>query len=171
MPMSRAFVREDSPKDDEPPKRPVTPGPNYVTPRGMELLKAKVEELAKQRSPLLSDSEDPELRRRRLLIERDLVYFTTRFETAILVDHTGKDFADIRLGAIVEAKEDESGKTRRFEIVGEDEAEAGAGKLNWASALADSLLGKKAGEQVVWQSEEGRRLLTIISVKYPPAPH
>lgn len=166
--MSRAFVREDSPKDDEPPKRPVTPGPNYVTPRGMELIKAKVEKLAEQRSALLSDSEDPELRRRRLLIERDLVYFTTRLETAILVDHTGKDFADIRLDAIVEAKDD-SEKNHRFEIVGEDEAEAGEGKLNWASSLADSLLGKKAGEQVVWQSEEGRRLLTIISVKYPPA--
>ncbi len=166
--MSRAFVNENSPKDDEPPMRPVSPGPNYVTPEGFKLLKTKAEELAGRRSALLSDSDDPELRRKRLLIERDLIYFKTRLETAILVDHTGKDFADIRMGAIIDARDD-SGKNYRFEITGEDEAETGSGKLNCVSALADALLGKKAGEQAVWESGDGRRLLTIISVKYPPA--
>ncbi|MFH1619807.1 MAG: GreA/GreB family elongation factor [bacterium] len=165
--MSRAFVREDSPRDDELPERPVSSRPNYVTPGGMALLKAKVEELTKQRSATLLNSDDPEIRRKRHIIERDLVYFKARYETAILVDHNGKDFADIRFGAIADVK-GASGKNRRFEIVGEDEADPDSGRINCASPLAQALLGKKAGEQAVCQTRDGRQELTVISVKYPP---
>jgi transcription elongation GreA/GreB family factor len=164
--MSRAFTREDSPKDDEPPERPVSSRPNYVTANGLALLETTLKGLAQERSALLGRSDDPELRRKRLLVERDIAYYRKRLETAILVDHRNKEFPDIRFGAVIEAA-DASDKRHRFEIVGEDEADPKAGKLNWASPLADALLGKKAGDKVPWTSEDGPATLTILSVRFP----
>jgi transcription elongation GreA/GreB family factor len=163
--MSRAFVKDDDPQDDDLPARPVSGRPNYVTRRGRELLAAKVRELIRTRSELLQRTEDPETRRARRFVERDLLYYEARLESSILVDNSGKGFGDVRLGAAVEAA-DPSGKTWRFEIVGEDEAD-GATRLNWASPLADSLLGKKGGDKVVWERDAGPLDLTLRSVSYP----
>jgi len=45
--MSRAFVKEDGPQPDEdPPERPVSAQPNYVTPRGLEQLREREKRLA-----------------------------------------------------------------------------------------------------------------------------
>lgn len=164
--MSRAFTREDAPKDDEPPERPVSSRPNYVTANGLAQLETTLKTLSKERSALLGGSDDPELRRKRLLIERDIAYFRKRIETAILVDHRGKTFSEVRFGAVIEAADD-SDKRYRFEIVGEDEADPKAGRLNWASPLADALLGRKAGEKIAWRSEDAPATLTLLSVRYP----
>ncbi|MFA5137954.1 MAG: GreA/GreB family elongation factor [Elusimicrobiota bacterium] len=164
--MSRAFVKDDAPQDDDLPARPVSGRPNYVTRRGLELLEGRVRELKRARADLLKRADDPETRRERGVVDRDLLYYEARLEGALLVDHSGKGFEDARLGAAVEAS-DAQGKRYRFEIVGEDEADADAGKLNWASPLADALLGRKAGDTVLWEREDGSVELRVISVSYP----
>ncbi len=42
--MSRAFVREDGPDTTPLPDLPVSPHPNYVTPRGLAALQARLAE-------------------------------------------------------------------------------------------------------------------------------
>ena len=40
--MSRAFVKEDGPDNEPLPDLPISPHPNYVTPRGLDALRARL---------------------------------------------------------------------------------------------------------------------------------
>src|SRR5579885_1649505 len=105
--MSRAFTKEDDAGDDLP-ERPVPEGPNYVTPRGLELLRAAVRELVAARARPGAD-----LKR----VDRDLRYLETRIDSAIVVPRGSG--GEARFGARVTLR-DSAGKTRTFQIVGED---------------------------------------------------
>jgi hypothetical protein len=76
--MSRAFTKEDDAGDDIP-ERPVPAGPNYVTPRGLEMLKAEAEGLVERRKRALAAGD--EVGR----IDRDLRYLEARIGRAVVV--------------------------------------------------------------------------------------
>ena len=87
--MSRAFVKESD--DDlvagELPERPLPAHANYVTPRGLELLQARVRELDERHEQHKREAdEDSEARQKLREIERDLRYFRAQLERAVLVD-------------------------------------------------------------------------------------
>lgn len=165
--MSRAFVRDDKEDPGEPVKRQASGRPNYVTPAGLELLKAKSSELTWLRASLVSKQRPDEPRSLELRqAESELEYYGTQIKRAILVDNRGLAAGDVRFGAVVAVREPD-GATREYEIVGEDEADAAAGKLNWGSPLAAALLGAAAGARVALPRKSGAVQLEIISVSYP----
>ena len=81
----------------------------------------------------------------------------------------GRLVAKDRVTAFVRAPvtEDEEGTRRKFEIVGEDEADAAVGKLSWVSPLARALTDAKKGDAVVWKRPAGDLELEILSITYP----
>ncbi len=165
--MSRAFVKEDSSVPEEPLRRQPSGRPNYVTPSGLARLKASVERLTALRAELLGRKRPEEQRALDLQqAEIDLSYFETQLKRAQLVDNRGLKAGDVRFGALV-AVRDQAGELKEYAIVGEDEADAAAGKLNWASPLAAALLGKKAGDRAVMGRLGGDLDLEIVSVRYP----
>lgn len=164
--MSRAFVKEDSDAPEEPLKRQPSGRPNYVTPSGLEALKRRAAELAALRLELLARKKPEEARGLDLQqAELDLAYYEGQVKSARVVDNAGSGAEDARFGALVKVKE-ASGAEREYRIVGEDEADAAAGRLNWASPLAAALLGKKAGDLAVVERRGGNLELVIISVRY-----
>ncbi len=56
---------------------------------------------------------------------------------------------------------------RSFAIVGEDEADAAAGKVSWVSPLARALLGSSVGDIVTWRRPTGDVELEIVAIDYP----
>jgi transcription elongation factor GreB len=100
----------------------------------------------------------------RRLVERDLRYFEARLDTAIVVDRSAGAPDDVRFGAEVDVREE--GGLKRYEIVGEDEAEPERGRLSWSSPLARALLGAKPGQDVSWQTPSGESRVTVVSVRY-----
>jgi len=165
--MSRAFVKEDSEDPGEPVKRQPSGKPNYVTPAGLESLKAKSAELAWARAGLVSKQRLDEPRSLALRqAETDLEYYDTQIKRAVLVDNRGLAAEDVRFGATVSLRET-GGTVKEYKIVGEDEADAAAGKLNWGSPLAGALLGAGPGAQIVLTRKTGLIQLEIISVRYP----
>lgn len=164
--MSRAFVKEDSSVPEEPVRRQPSGRPNYVTPAGLAALKRRVEELSALRADLLSKKRQEEQRPLELQqAEYDLAYFEGQVKSARVVDNSASGAADVRFGAAVRVRE-AGGPEKEYFIVGEDEADAGSGKLNWASPLAAALLGKKAGDRVTLERRGGNLELEIISVSY-----
>jgi len=168
--MSRAFVKE-SDEDfaaGELPERPVPVHPNYVTPRGLEQLRARVRELAEQHEQLKAISaEDSEAKRKLREIERDQRYFNAQLERAELVDPAQHPRGEeVRFGATVKV-EDDGGGTQVFSIVGDDEADVAAGKISWGSPLARSLLGAKVGDTVKWRRPAGETEVEIVGFDYP----
>ena len=165
--MSRAFVKEDDSDAGEPVKRQPSGKPNYVTPAGFDGLKARSAELVWLRASLVSRQRLDEPRGLELRqAELDLEYYETQIKRAIIVDNRGLAAGDVRFGATVRVKEPD-GKVRDYKIVGEDEADPAAGKLNWGSPLAGALLGAGPGAQVALERKTGVISLEIVSVSYP----
>ena len=166
--MSRAFVKDSD--DDlaagELPERPVPAHANYVTPHGLEQLRARARELAEQHEQLKAvAADDSEAKRKLREVERDQRYFIAQLERAELVDPAGHPPGEVRFGATVKV-EDDAG-IQVFSIVGDDEADVAAGRISWGSPLARSLLGAKVGDTVKWQRPVGETEVQIIAIDYP----
>lgn len=165
--MSRAFVKnEGESAPAEPVERRPSGRPNYVTAGGLKALEEKVGGLARHRDSLLAEKGDAERGLELRQAELDLLYYEGQVKRAILVDNRGASYPDARFGAEVCVRE-YGGDLKDYRIVGEDEADAPSGLINWASPLADALLGAKAGDKVTWRRRGGDMTLEIISVSYP----
>jgi transcription elongation factor GreB len=175
--MSRAFTKEPEPgAPSEPlPERPVSEHPNYVTPRGLALLKEEQEELGRRRAELLTvlaraaDDDLPpeeeqvaseELR----YVDRDLQYVEKRIDSAIPVDRARQPLHEVAFGATVTVQV--SNGTQTWTIVGEDEADPDTGKVSYVSPLAVALLGKRVGEKAIWRRPAGQLRLIVQRIAY-----
>lgn len=166
--MSRAFVKDSD--DDlaagELPERPVPAHANYVTPHGLEQLRARARELAEQHEQLKAvAADDSEAKRKLREVERDQRYIIAQLERAEMVDPAGHPPGVVRFGATVRVENDDG--IQEFSIVGDDEADVAAGKISWGSPLARSLLGAKVGDAVKWQRPAGDTEVQIIAIDYP----
>ena len=165
--MSRAFVKESDLEHAgiDIPERPVSNEPNYVTPRGLNLLNQAIDDLEKKRETLNSKKDDPMVKQKIAVIERDMRYFAARIESAILTNPQEEDPSHVLFGAKV-TMEDEEGKLLTFEIVGEDEANIYEDRVSYLSPLAEALLGGAVGDEVVWKKPMGDSYLTIQKINY-----
>lgn len=166
--MSRAFVKENDLEHagTDLPERPQSEHPNYVTPAGLAQLQQQAAELERERRQLAPQKDDPVVRQKLAVVERDLHYFLGRLERAIPVDPASQEPDTILFGAVVEV-EDENGEAQTFAIVGEDEADISRNKVSWVSPLARALIGHKVGESVTWKRPAGDLELEITSIHYP----
>ena len=69
-------------------------------------------------------------------------------------------------GATVEIEDLDSGDVRRWQIVGEDEADIKHGKISITSPIARALIGRSEGDTVEVQAPGGVRGYEILAVVY-----
>ena len=162
--MSKAFTKEDD--GPEPvvvaPRPPLPPGaPNYVTARGLQLLRDERQALEAERASALALTE--EARRAALLAQNTarLSELDQRLGSAELVLHEPGDV--VRFGSRVTV-EDADGRQRQYEIVGVDEAEPQSGRIAFASPLARALLGARAGDDVTFESPGRVQELSVVRI-------
>ena len=134
--MSRAFVKEsDILPPDEPPEFEIGYGPNLMTQEGLDRIVARLAEIDTQ----LAANPDAETRSR---LARDLRYWTARKANAQVF--TSANPEEVEFGSQVTIRR--NGRTQQFQLVGEDEANPAAGRINWQSPLAKAILGLRAGD-------------------------
>ena len=136
-----------------------------MTPRGLSLLNQTIDNLENEREALNEKKDDPMVKQKIAVIERDMRYFAARIESAILTNPQEEDPSHVLFGAKVTA-EDEEGKCLTFEIVGEDEANIHEGRVSYLSPLAEALLGAAVGDEVIWEKPMGDSYLTIQKINY-----
>lgn len=163
--MSRAFVNEDAGNDrPDLPERPVPPGPNFVTPRGLAAL---------QRSLAACQSELTRLKARaerldklpEAAAERDIRWLEARLKAAVTIDPAAHDLTEVAFGLAVTVA-DEDGRETTYEITGEDEADARIGRIAPNAPLARALLGAQVGDSVTWARPVGDRQLEILRIAH-----
>ncbi|MCE0464790.1 MULTISPECIES: GreA/GreB family elongation factor [Pseudomonas] len=161
--MSRAFVNEDSAaaQADQPVERQVSAQINYVTPAGLTQLQVRVAELQAQRSQQAARKDQTD-KQRIADIERDLRYFNQRLKSAQVVTATSVD--QVRIGHWVTFV-DEHDHEQRVQLVGEDQAEAASGLINWGSPLGRALLGARVGDEVVWKRPVGDLAIEVVAIE------
>jgi len=164
--MSRAFVKDnDGDTQDASPELPISTHPNYVTPRGMASLRERLATVFARRDALKASEQDALDQRNELAaIERDLRYLNARVASAIEVDIAKQPHDRVAFGAIVTVDSDEG--ERRWQIVGEDEADAEHGLVSYVSPLAKALLGARVGDEVRWQRPAGDMMIEVLNIDY-----
>jgi len=167
--MSRAFTKEpdgDQVQDDQPELR-ISEHPNYVTATGLQQLRDKRDSLMEKKRALDNDEANMSNKAALAKIERQLRYFSARVNSAILIDGNLQDKNIIAIRATAKII-DENGEVHQFTIVGEDEADIDQNKISWISPLAQVLLGKKAGDTVLWKRPRGDLSIRIAEIVYSP---
>ncbi|UVJ43381.1 GreA/GreB family elongation factor [Pseudomonas sp. LS1212] len=161
--MSRAFVNEELAADqaDPPVERHISDQPNYVTAEGLAQLQARVAQLHAQHNEQVERGEQGD-KQRLADIDRDLRYFNQRLQSAQVVAPATSN-EKIQIGSWV-TYADDSGVERRVQLVGEDQADASGGLINWASPLGRALLGASPGDEVLWKRPAGDQLIEVIAV-------
>ena len=163
--MSRAFVKEPDGDEvaDDLPERKISPHPNYVTPRGKQLLQEQLQHAEAERQRL-QGKEEMSAKQALARVERDLRYLRQRVTQAILVIPPDNSSEQVCFGMWVEVLEGET--IRKFQIFGEDEALNNQQLISWVSPLAKSVLGAEVGDLVQRQKPGGSLELEILSLSY-----
>lgn len=162
--MSRAFVNEDNAaaQADQPVERQVSEQPNYVTANGHAQLQVHVALLQAQYSEQSALGEQAD-KQRQADIERDLRYFNQRLQSAQVVT-PAVSTEKIQIGSWVTFA-DEDDHQQRVQLVGEDQADAGSGLINWASPLGRALLGAQPGDEVNWKRPAGDQVIEVVAIE------
>lgn len=152
---------------------------NYITPPGLEKLRAEYQQLIQVERPKIvemvawaasngdrSENADYIYGKRRLReIDSRMRFLIGRMEKAEVVDPSQIKSTTILFGAYV-VIEDEEGVEQSYQIVGEDEIDIVQGKISWRSPIATALLGKKEGDDVVVSKPKGPETITIVQISY-----
>jgi transcription elongation factor GreB len=155
--------------------------PRFITPAGLARIRAEYDDLFGVERPKLvetiswaaangdrSENGDYIYGRKRLReLDRRLAYLSRIMKAAKVVDPASQQSrGEVRFGATVELA-DEDDQRRMVTIVGDDEADAGSGKIGWSAPLARALVGAKAGEERIVALPAGEKSYEIISIRYP----
>jgi transcription elongation GreA/GreB family factor len=152
--MSVAFRRESDEEHLEPRfELPIPPGPNLVTPRGLEQIRARNEELESRLEGPLSEDE-------RKTVLRDARYWRQRLASAQLAPLV--DGNRVAFGTRVTFVRD--GQTCSLELVGHDESEPAAGRIAFTAPLARALIGAEVGDEVDFAGADEPLLITAVEL-------
>ena len=155
--------------------------PNYITPAGFARLRAEYDRLFATERPQLvetiswaagngdrSENGDYIYGRKRLReIDRRLGWLSKRMKAAKVVDPARQeDRSRAWFGATVEIA-DEDDERRTLTLVGDDEADAGAGLVGWNAPLARALRGAAVGDLRRVDLPAGTKEYEVVAVSYP----
>jgi len=157
--------------------------PNYITPDGFAALLARYDELFAGERPKLvetvswaagngdrSENGDYIYGKRRLReIDRELGWLSRRIKAARVVDpRCQQDVSTVLFGATVTLA-DEQDARRVVTIVGDDEAQAGEGRIGWNSPIARAVRGANLGDLRRVSLPSGEIEYEIMEISYPTA--
>lgn len=155
--------------------------PNYITPAGYSALKAEYDALFADERPRLvetiswaagngdrSENGDYIYGRKRLReIDRRLGWLSRRMKAAKVVDPAQQvDRARVYFGATVTVA-DEDDQQRVLTLVGDDEADAGSGRVGWNSPFSRALRGAAIGDLRRVVLPGGEREYEVLAIAYP----
>ncbi|MDR6788004.1 transcription elongation factor GreB [Sphingomonas sp. BE138] len=161
----------------------MTERPNHITPAGYAKLRAEYEQLFAHDRPALvetiswaagngdrSENGDYIYGRKKLReIDRRLGWLSRRMKAAKVVDPAQQqDRTRVWFGATVTIA-DEDDNERVLTLVGDDEAEAGAGRVGWNAPIARALRGAAVGDLRRVTLPAGEREYEIVGIVYPEA--
>jgi transcription elongation factor GreB len=161
----------------------MTDRPNHITPEGYRRLREEYEALFGVERPRLvetiswaagngdrSENGDYIYGRKKLReIDRRLGWLSKRMKNARVVNpgeqpERGKVF----FGATVTLA-DEDDNERVVTLVGDDEADAGAGRISWNSPIGRAIRGAAVGDVRRITLPGGEREVEIVGIEYPAA--
>ena len=153
----------------------------YITADGLARIRAEYDDLFGIERPKVvetvswaaslgdrSENADYIYGKRRLReIDRRLAHLARIMKDAKVVAPAAQQARDqVRFGATIELADEEDNR-RMLTIVGDDEADASAGRIGWSAPLARALIGARVGDERIVRLPSGEKSYEVITIRYP----
>ena len=153
---------------------------SLITPEGLEKLRAELEQLqtvrrrevaerikeAREFGDIAENSEYDDAKNEQAMLESRIAQMEERLRRAIVVDKDQLDTGVVSVGVKVHVKDQKTGDSRKFQLVGSAEANPAEEKLSHESPIGKALMGRKRGEIVsVEVPRGGSRELKITKIE------
>ncbi|HTO78535.1 MAG TPA: transcription elongation factor GreA [Methylocystis sp.] len=89
-----------------------------------------------------------------------------KLSRAEVIDVSKLSGTTVKFGATVTVFDEETEEEKRYQIVGESEANVKDGRISVASPIARALIGKKAGDTVEVKTPKGGKSYEILTVAF-----
>lgn len=135
---------------------------SVITPEGLEKLKQEIEELttvkrrevaarikeAREFGDISENAEYDDAKNEQALLEQRIAQLEERLRRATVVDGKDLDTDEVNVGSLVHVKDQQTGESKKFFIVGATEANPLENKLSNESPIGKALIGGKVNEIV-----------------------
>ncbi len=153
---------------------------SLITPDGLEKLKEELEHLqnekrrevagrikeAREFGDIAENSEYEDAKNEQAMLEQRIAALQDKLRRATVIDQKHIDTEQVEVGAVVHVKDQKSGKSQKFQIVGSTEADPVEHKLSNESPIGKAVLGKKRNEVVLVDTPRGpKKKLKITKIE------
>ena len=151
-----------------------------MTANGYKSLEAEVNELksverpaiikaiseARAHGDLSENAEYHAAKERQAFIEGRVIELEDMIGRADVIDVSRLSGTTVKFGATVTMVDEDTDQKRKFQIVGDHEADAKSGRISISSPIALSLIGKSKGDTVEVAAPGGARSYEILKVEW-----
>ena len=150
-----------------------------ITAEGLEKLKQELEHLettkrreiadrikeAREFGDIAENAEYDDAKNEQAMLEARIASLEEKLRSASVIDASELDSNVVRVGSLVSVKDEGSGKSLKYTIVGSTEANPSENRLSNESPVGKALLGRKKGDTVKVQLPNGKiRELKITKI-------
>jgi len=152
--------------------------PVYITPEGLEELKAELNHLINVRRPDLAKrlhfaikqgdlSENADYiaaKEEQGFLEGRILELEQSINNAVLIESSGNTDGIINLGSHITVMEEDYDEEETYHLVGATEADPTKGRISNESPLGQALLGKRVGDVVAIRAPAGEIRFRIVRI-------
>ena len=153
---------------------------SVITQEGLEKLKEEIESLstikrrevaerikeAREFGDIAENAEYDDAKNEQALLEQRIAQLEERLRRSEVIDSKDIDTSEVSVGTIVHVKDQKSGDSQKFQIVGSAEADPAEQKLSNESPIGMALMGHKRNEVVSVEAPRGpKRKLKITKIE------
>jgi transcription elongation factor GreA len=151
-----------------------------LTPDGLKKLKTELEELsgpkrrevatrikeAREFGDIMENSEYDDAKNEQAMLEARIAQLEEKLRSASVISTKDLNTDQVRVGTTVHVKDEKTGKSVKYSIVGSAEANPSEAKLSNESPVGKALIGHKRGETVEVAVPRGpKRKLKITKIE------
>jgi transcription elongation factor GreA len=151
----------------------------FLTPEGLDKLKAEIEYLSNQKrrevaerikearefGDISENSEYDDAKNEQAMLESRIASLEEKLRSASVIDASELSSDVVRVGSMVSVKDEGSGKSLKYTIVGSTEADPSENRLSNESPVGKALLGHSKNDSVKVQLPNGKaRELKITKI-------
>jgi transcription elongation factor GreA len=152
-----------------------------ITINGLEVLKKELENLktverpkivaaiaeARSHGDLKENAEYHAAKEQQALMESRVIEINDTIARANVIDVTKiENNGKVIFGSTITAKDLENNETKKFKIVGKDEADPSKNFIYFRSPIAKAVIGKSIGDMTSAQTPSGEKNYEILKVEY-----
>jgi transcription elongation factor GreA len=151
-----------------------------LTPEGLKNLKEELEQLqgpkrrevatrikeAREFGDIMENSEYDDAKNEQAMLEARIASMEEKLRAATVIDSSELGTDEVRVGCTVHVKDEKTGKSVKYTIVGSAEADPSEAKLSNESPVGKALLGHKRNETIEVAVPRGpKRKLKITKIE------